>query len=110
MIGAAQIAQCRDGAFLVNVARGNVVDRTALSDALRTGKLAGAGIDVTDPEPLQPDDPLWAIPNLIITPHVSGFSGAAGHQRLAEFVAGNLARFVAGEPPAYQIEIQVGMR
>jgi phosphoglycerate dehydrogenase-like enzyme len=105
LIGARQLAVCRPGALLVNVARGNVVDRAALVDALRGGRLTGAAIDVTDPEPLAPDDPLWEVPNLLITPHVSGFSGPDGAERLAATLAANVRRFVAGEAPLHRIDL-----
>jgi phosphoglycerate dehydrogenase-like enzyme len=100
MIGAAQLAACRRGAILINLARGGLVDQHALAAALRSGQLGGAGLDVTDPEPLPAGDPLWDCPNLLVTPHVGGSSGPVGRARLAEFVAGNVRRFVAGEPPA----------
>ncbi|HPU53933.1 MAG TPA: D-2-hydroxyacid dehydrogenase [Burkholderiaceae bacterium] len=105
LIGATQLAACKPGALLINVARGNVVDRAALIDALTTGRLAGAGIDVTDPEPLPTDDPLWSTPNLIITPHVSGASGPEGFARLADIVCANVARFVAGQAPLHQVQV-----
>jgi phosphoglycerate dehydrogenase-like enzyme len=60
--------------FFLNVARGTIIDQEALVDALESGKLAGAAIDVTDPEPLPADSPLWDAPNLVITPHVSSTS------------------------------------
>lgn len=98
MIGADELAACKSGAILINVARGGLVDPIALAAALRSGRLGAAGIDVTEPEPLPDNDPLWAAPNLIITPHVAGASGPVGRERLAEFVAANVGRFVAGEP------------
>lgn len=104
LIGAAQLAACKPGALLINVARGNVVDRAALIEALASGRLAGAGIDVTDPEPLASDDPLWDTPNLIITPHVSGASGPEGFARLADIVCANVARFVGGLEPQHRVQ------
>ena len=100
MIGAAQLAACRRGAVLINLARGGLVDQQALVAALRSGRLGGAGLDVTDPEPLPAEDPLWDCPNVLVTPHVAGSGGPAGRARLAAFVAGNVERFVAGEAPA----------
>lgn len=105
LIGAQQLATCRPGALLVNVARGNVVDRAALIDALLSGRLAGAAIDATDPERLGPDDPLWEVPNLLIAPHVSGFSGADGAEQLGANLAANVRRFVVGEAPLHRVEI-----
>ena len=63
----------KDGAFLINVGRGNAVDTDALCDLASSGRLGGAALDVTDPEPLPPDHPMWAMENILITPHVSGF-------------------------------------
>jgi phosphoglycerate dehydrogenase-like enzyme len=87
----------RPRSVLINVARGGIVDPVALGAALRSGQIAGAGLDVTEPEPLPPDDPLWAAPNLIISPHVAGLGGAAVLHCLAELTAGNVRRFLAGE-------------
>ena len=98
LIGAKELAACKPGAILINVARGGLVDPAALAAALSSGQLGAAGTDVTEPEPLPPGDPLWGAPNLIITPHVAGASGPVGRARLAGFVAANVARFVAGEP------------
>jgi phosphoglycerate dehydrogenase-like enzyme len=105
LFDAARLAACRPGALLVNVARGNIVERDALIAALRSGQLASAALDVTDPEPLPPDDPLWQAPNLILTPHVSGSSGPQGLQRLAAHVLSNLRREVDGLAPTHLVEI-----
>ena len=83
-----------DGLF-VNVGRGELVDQVALTAALVDGRLGGAGIDVTTPEPLPANDPLWAAPNLIITPHNSGSTGGTGRRADEAFLA-NLERWVAG--------------
>jgi phosphoglycerate dehydrogenase-like enzyme len=98
LIGAPELAVCKKNAVLVNVARGGIVEPRALEAALRSGAIAGAGLDVTDPEPLPSNDPLWDAPNLIVTPHCAGASGAASGERLAELVCANLARFMRGEP------------
>jgi D-2-hydroxyacid dehydrogenase (NADP+) len=84
-----------DGLF-VNVGRGELVDQSALTTALVEGHLGGAGLDVTDPEPLPADDPLWAAPNLIITPHNSGSTDGTGRRAAAAFLA-NLERWVADD-------------
>lgn len=105
LIGARQLAACPPGALLINVARGNVVDRAALIEALVSGHLGGAGIDVTDPEPLGDDDPLWRTPRLLITPHVSGAIGPAGMARLADIVGANVERFVRGEAPLHRVAL-----
>ena len=98
IIGARQFAACKPGAILINLARGGLVDPVALAAALKSGQLSGAGTDVTDPEPLPADNPLWDAPNLIITPHVAGAAGQVGRDRLAGFVGANVARFAAGQP------------
>ena len=84
-------------AVVVNVGRGELVDQAALTDALASGRLAGAGLDVFDPEPLPADDPLWDLPNVIISPHTSGSSDGTT-ARVAEIFLDNLGRFVRGEP------------
>ena len=71
LIGPAEFARMSPGAVLVNVARGGLVDTDALVDALRSGRMGGAGLDVTDPEPLPAGHPLWSAPNCIVTPHVA---------------------------------------
>jgi D-3-phosphoglycerate dehydrogenase len=71
LVGARELAAMREDAWLVNVARGSLVDTDALVQALRTGSIAGAALDVTDPEPLPDGHPLWALPNVLITPHVA---------------------------------------
>src|SRR5690606_35968940 len=80
---------CKPGAILVNVARGSIVDSAALEEALRSGHLGGAGLDVTDPEPLPDGHSLWSAPNLIISPHVAGAAGAAFREQLASLSAEN---------------------
>lgn len=105
MIGTQQLAACKSGAILINLARGGLVDPRALAAALASGKLGGAGTDVTDPEPLTAADPLWDAPNLIITPHVAGASGAVGRNRLAEFVGANVERFVLGKPVTHVVTV-----
>jgi phosphoglycerate dehydrogenase-like enzyme len=89
---------CRPDAVVVNVARGPVLDQEALMRALRDGRIGGAALDVTDPEPLPPDHPLWSCPNVLISPHFAGSGSPRSVQRLADGVADNLRRFIAGEP------------
>lgn len=97
MIGARELALMPKGSYLVNVSRGKVVDTDALVDALESGHLAGAALDVTDPEPLPPDHVLWSMPNVVITPHLSGRSALTSAQWRRLYVE-NLRRFGAGEP------------
>jgi phosphoglycerate dehydrogenase-like enzyme len=107
MIGQGELANVKPGAYLVNVARGRVVDTEALVRALEDGHLAGACLDVTDPEPLPPGHPLWAMPNVIITPHVSGRSALTGEQWQALYLE-NLRRFGAGEPLLNVVDKKAG--
>lgn len=94
LIAAKSLAHLRRGAFLINLARGGLVDQDALVAALASGALGGAGIDVTDPEPLPPEHPLWSAPNLIITPHVAVAGSVLSADRLAAQVAKNMAGLV----------------
>ncbi len=96
LIGAAEFAVCKPTAYLTNIARGALIDQAALLEALQTGKIAGAGIDVTEPEPLPSEDPLWTAPNLIISPHCAGGTSPLSLQRLAGRVIENLERFLNG--------------
>src|SRR5690606_657715 len=77
LFDAALFAACKPGAYLVNIARGGLVDQIALAEALRSGRLGGAGLDAQDPEPLPASDPLWDAPNLILSPHFAGGGSAA---------------------------------
>ena len=98
LIGAAELALMPEAALLVNVARGRLVDTVALVAELGTGRIRAA-LDVTDPEPLPPDHPLWHAPNVLISPHVGGASSAFG-PRADRLIAAQLARFAGGEPLA----------
>jgi phosphoglycerate dehydrogenase-like enzyme len=95
LIDAARFAQMKRGAFFVNVARGAVVDQTALIAALASGQLAGAGLDVFDPEPLPPTSPLWEMPNVIVTAHSSG-NFVRHAERANDLFLDNLRRYLDG--------------
>ena len=97
MINETTLAALPAHCWLVNVARGPLVDQQALYWALRGSEIAGAALDVTDPEPPAPDDPIWSLPNIIITPHVANPSSGLTRE-LAPWVARNIEKFVAGEP------------
>lgn len=97
LIGERELAMMKPEAYLVNIARGRVVDTDALIAALDEDRLAGACLDVTDPEPLPSDHPLWTMDNVVITPHVAGRSALTEERRHALFVE-NVRRFGAGEP------------
>jgi phosphoglycerate dehydrogenase-like enzyme len=100
-------AAAKHGAYFVNIARGQSVVPEDLLAALHSGQLGGAGLDVTDPEPLPPTDPLWAMENVIITPHVAADSDSQ-RQRYLLLVAENLRRYVAGEPLLNVADIERG--
>jgi phosphoglycerate dehydrogenase-like enzyme len=96
LFGAERFALMKDGAFLINIARGRMLDTNALVAALQSKKLRGAGLDVTDPEPLPADHALWKLPNVILTPHVSGQSPGTRDRTRRLFIE-NVRRFAAGE-------------
>ena len=97
IVGREQLAMLPPAAVLVNVARGQVVDEAAMIDALRSGALGGAVLDVFEREPLPGDSPLWDLPNVVITPHSSGFR-ATHWDDVVELFADNLERYQRGEP------------
>jgi D-3-phosphoglycerate dehydrogenase len=107
LIGAAELEAMREDAWLVNVARGSLVDTDALVAALARGEIAGAALDVTDPEPLPDGHPLWTEPRALITPHVAN-PDATLRRYLAERVRENVARFAAGEPLQAPIDLDAG--
>ncbi len=92
-----RLQSLKKGAYLINSSRGPVVDTDALVEALRSGRLGGAGLDVTDPEPLPADHPLWTLPNVTITPHIGGMTDAVDRRRFV-ILRENLWRFVRGVP------------
>jgi phosphoglycerate dehydrogenase-like enzyme len=97
MLGAAQLKQMKPTAYLINIARGGLVDEPALVQALKDGTIAGAGLDVFAREPLPPESELWDLENVIISPHVSGGTEIY-NQRATRIFCDNLRRFLAGEP------------
>jgi len=98
MIGAEQFEKMKHTAVLVNTSRGQVVDQAALYDALASGKIAGAGLDVTDPEPIDPNDPLLDLENCVIVPHIASASVAA-RTLMATMAAENLVAALQGRMP-----------
>ena len=97
----------KPGAIFISVGRGKSTVTADLVAALESGKLYGAGLDVTDPEPLPADSPLWQMPNVIISPHVSA-AGRGSTQRVAVIANENLRRYIAGEPLLNVVDIRAG--
>jgi phosphoglycerate dehydrogenase-like enzyme len=97
LIGVDELAALRSTAFLVNISRGSLVNEAALVEALQSGRLAGAGLDVFEREPLPATSPLWTLPNVILSPHVAGASDQYS-RRLMDLVLENLTRYRAGRP------------
>lgn len=96
-VGARELALLPRGAFVVNVGRGGLVDEQALAEAIRAGRLSGAGLDVFETEPLPEGSPLWTLPGVIVTPHVGGaFAGFL--DRAVPFFCENLRKYLSGEP------------
>ncbi len=108
MIGAAELARMKPEAVLMNFARGSIVDQEALVSALKNKRIAAAFLDVTDPEPLPPDHPLWSLDNVHISMHLSGRSQTRMFERAAERFLDNLARFRAGERLQFQVDLNTG--
>ena len=105
MIGAPALAAMKPSAWLINVARGPIVDEAALIDALRAHRIGGAILDVFDTEPLPPEHPLWALDNVVITPHISGPSTP---REIAPIFADNLRRYLAGRPLRHAVDRRRG--
>jgi phosphoglycerate dehydrogenase-like enzyme len=97
MIGATELALLASGAIVVNVARGALIDESALVDALESGHVGGAALDVFQEEPLSPDSPFWAIPNVLVCSHSAGTSDHE-NERITDIFCENLRRYLAGEP------------
>jgi phosphoglycerate dehydrogenase-like enzyme len=97
MLNAERFAVMKPGAYVINLARGAIIDSDAMIDALRSGHLSGAGLDVTDPEPLPSDNPLWDMPGVTITSHISAQSPYY-FERALENYCENVRRYLADEP------------
>lgn len=101
----------KQGSYLLNVGRGSAVDQPALLSALRSGRLAGASIDVTVPEPLPQDDPLWQEPNLLITPHISGqYHLRLTHDNIVDIAAHNIRVLQGGGDYRARVDVKAGYR
>jgi phosphoglycerate dehydrogenase-like enzyme len=107
LIDAKALQHMRPSAVIINISRGGVVDEAALVEALQNGTIGGAALDVFEQEPLPASNPLWGLPNVILSPHVSGFTLQYDNRALALF-AENLRRYVDGEPLLNVVEIARG--
>jgi phosphoglycerate dehydrogenase-like enzyme len=107
MIGAEQLADMREDAWLINIARGRLVDELALRRALESGWIGGAVLDVFSEEPLSPESPLYRTPNVIITPHTSWASDRV-IERTVDLFVDNLRRDRAGEPLRNVVDLEAG--
>ena len=107
MFGAEQFARMKPTARLINLARGSILDESALIEALRTGQIAAAGLDVFEEEPLPPESPLWAMKNVIVSPHIS--SAYSDYEReVVDLFIDNLDRYRHGRPLLNVIDKAVG--
>jgi phosphoglycerate dehydrogenase-like enzyme len=101
----------KQGAVIMNVGRGSAIDSDALNEALRSGYLGGACLDVVEPEPLPEDHPLWEAPNLLLTPHVSGaYHLQESFERIVRIAIANLEAFVSGRPLRNRVDFTTGYR
>lgn len=106
-----RISLLKENAVVINVGRGTAIDTDALSDALYAGKIAGAALDVTDPEPLPAGHPIWDAPNALITPHISGgFALPETLEQIVELMAQNLKRYLAGEALQNVVDLTTGYK
>jgi len=107
LVGARELSVMKEDAVIINLARGAIVDQPALIQALREGRIRGAGLDVTTPEPLPLDSPMWQMENVIITPHISGMSPQTRHRQL-ELLRENLCRYTQGRELLNVVDKQAG--
>jgi phosphoglycerate dehydrogenase-like enzyme len=107
LIDRAALGAMKSSAYLINIARGECIDDAALVEALRAGAIAGAGLDTFREEPLPPSSPYWTLPNVIVTPHISGYTPRY-FERTLELFRDNLRRFVNGEPLRNVVDKRLG--
>ncbi len=105
LIGSAELQRMRPGAYLVNVSRGGLVDTDALVDALGSQAIAGAALDVTDPEPLPPDHPLLSLANCLVVPHI-GSASVSARRAMADLAVRNLVAGLAGDPMPAELPVE----
>ncbi len=109
LVGEAELAAMRPGAVLINTARGDLVDQRALRRALESGRIGGAALDVTDPEPMPPDDPLLRMENVLVTPHIASATRAT-RLKMAMMAAQNVVDVLSGRPPVHCANPEAGRR
>jgi len=107
LIGRDQLKLMKPTAYVINVGRGGLIDEDGLIAALQENRIAGAGLDVFEKEPLPAESPLWTLPNVLITPHTAG-SSPRSHERLIDLFCENLRRYLAGEPLLNVVDKKVG--
>ncbi|GAA0729431.1 D-2-hydroxyacid dehydrogenase [Sphingomonas japonica] len=108
LVGASELAAMKSSAWLINFARGDMVDQDALVAALEARQIAGAFLDTVDPEPLPPEHPLWSAPNTLHSMHLSGRSQTTMFQRATALFLENLAAFVGGKPMRNVVDLGAG--
>jgi phosphoglycerate dehydrogenase-like enzyme len=108
LIGAAELQRMKPSAWIVNIARGGLIDQAALIEAARTLAIGGAFLDVTDPEPAPSEDPVWSTPNIIVTSHCSGRAQTRMHERAAELFLDNLGRYRSGRSLLNVVDLGLG--
>lgn len=106
-IGVRELSAMKQSAYLVNIGRGKVIDEHAMADALKTGKLGGAGLDVFEQEPLEASSPLWELENVIVTPHISG-ANRRYMDKACELFVENLKRFASNRPLLNVVDPKLG--
>ncbi|WP_134685036.1 C-terminal binding protein [Brevibacillus migulae] len=110
LLGAEQFEWMKDSALIINTSRGPVIDENALLSALQTGRIAGAALDVVEYEPIQPDNPLLTMENVILTPHVAWYSEQAAAEMRAKAALGVVDVLIHGEYPKYLVNKEVEAR
>lgn len=108
MIGRDELALMKSSAVVANIARGGLIDQPSLIDAVKTGRIAGAFLDVTDPEPPPVGDPIWSTPNILMTSHSSGRSQTRMYERASALFLDNLARYRANQPLRNLVNLELG--